>query len=149
MDPNAAAAARRTFGLSSLSAAIAAFPASTFRDKRPKALTALARLSALSPCKASRRIPQAFSRGVFGVAAVFVAGAVTAGCFSCDGAGDAVGACARAEMSATLSKPKTPIKPMFHGREVQGRLLMISISHWRKNLITMLEAGIPIWLPGR
>jgi hypothetical protein len=73
---------------------------------------------------------------------VFVAGAVTVGCFSCDGAGDAVGACARAEMPDIHSKPKTPNRPGFPGQADQGRLLMISISHWMKNLITILEMEI-------
>jgi hypothetical protein len=134
--------ARRTFALSSVSVPIAVFSAPTFRSKRPKGLTALARLSALSSCKPSRRIPQAFSRGVLGVADMFVARAVTAGCFSCDGAGDAVGACARAEMPATLSKSKTPNRLRFAGRAALGRLLMIFISHWRK-LDNYLEARIP------
>src|SRR6267143_968798 len=128
MDPRAAAAALRTFGFLSRSALMAAFSASTFPCKRPKALTALARLSAFAFFNPSRSIPHAFSS----TAGVAAAAGVLLDWF-------AAGACANVELPATLSKLRIPLRTLSEWRPIQDCLLFISLSILGEDLMTILE----------
>src|SRR5213080_4204628 len=124
MDPSAAAAASRTFVFLSGSALTAAFSASTFPVKRPRALTAFGRFSAFSFFSPSRNIAQAFSAVAFELG-----NAVLPACsFAAVVAGSGAGACAKAVVPTMAAKLMIPVRTRFDWRPIQDCLLFISVS---------------------